>query len=89
MTFEDGDSKILSKVRGERNVVASLVSLCQKEHREGTPWLLIRGNNLEQAAKLRDACTAALGDGPVLEYPVGGVIAINAGPNLIGLVYRT
>ena len=49
------DSKILSKVRGERNVVASLVSLCQKEHREGTPWLLIRGNNLEQAAKLRDA----------------------------------
>lgn len=23
-----------------------------------------------------------------LEYPIGGVVSINAGPNLIGLVYR-
>ena len=89
MTFEGGDSKILSKVRGEKNVIASLVDLCQKERRAGTPWLLIRGNNPEQAARLKDACTAALGEGPALEYPIGGVIAINAGPNLIGLVYRT
>ena len=89
MTFEGGDSKILSKVRGEKNVIASLVDLCRKERRDGTPWLLIRGNNLEQAARLKDACTAALGEGPALEYPIGGVIAINAGPNLVGLIYRT
>ena len=89
MTFEGGDSKILSKVRGEKNVIASLVDLCRKERRDGTPWLLIRGNNLEQAARLKDACTAALGEGPALEYPIGGVIAINAGPHLVGLLYRT
>ena len=89
MTFEGGDSKILSKVRGEKNVIAALADLCQKERRANTPWLLIRGNNLEQAAKLRDTCTAALGEAPALEYPIGGVIAINAGPNLVGLVYRT
>ena len=89
MTFEGGDSKILSKVRGEKNVIASLVDLCRKERRDGTPWLLIRGNNLEQAARLKDACTAALGESPALEYPIGGVIAINAGPNLVGLIYRT
>lgn len=89
MTFEDGESKILSKVRGEKNVISALADLFQKERRPDTPWLLIRGNNPEQADRLRDACTAAAGEGPTLEYSIGGVIAINAGPNLVGLVYRT
>ena len=31
----------------------------------------------------------ALGEAPVLRYSIGGVIAINAGPNLVGLIYRT
>ena len=30
-----------------------------------------------------------LGGEPAMEYYIGGVIAINAGPNLVGLVYRT
>ena len=89
MTFEDGESKILSKVRGEKNVISTLVDLCQKERRAGTPYLLVRGNNQEQSARLREACQAALGEDAALEYPIGGVIAINAGPNLVGIVYRT
>ncbi|MCI8422566.1 MAG: DegV family protein [Lawsonibacter sp.] len=89
MTFTDGESKILSKVRGEKNVVASITALCKKERRPGTPFLLIRGNNLEQAAKLEEACRQELGEAPALQFPIGGVIAINAGPNLVGLVYRT
>lgn len=89
MTFEDGESKILSKVRGEKNVIATLLSLCQKERQAGSPYLIIRGNNLEQAEQLLVACRAQLGEEPALEYPIGGVVSINAGPNLIGLVYRT
>lgn len=88
MTFTDGESKIVSKVRGEKTVISTLVDLCQKEKAPGSPYLLIRGNNREQSAKLREACLRALGEGPALEYPIGGVIAINAGPNLVGLVYR-
>ena len=89
MTFEDGQSKILAKVRGEKNVVASLVDLCRQERCPGTPYLLIRGNNGEQAGKLAEACRQKLGEEPALTYRIGGVIAINAGPNLIGLCYRT
>ena len=89
MTFEDGDSKILTKVRGEKNVIPTLLELCRKERREGTPYLLIRGNNDQQSAKLHEAAVQALGAEPALDYPIGGVIAINAGPNLVGIIYWT
>ena len=88
MTFENGDSKILTKVRGEKNVIPALLELCQKNRQPGTSYLVITGNNREQAARLEAESTALLGAPPDLTYPIGGVIAINAGPNLIGLVYR-
>ena len=88
MTFAGGESKILAKIRGEKNVIATLTQLCKKERRSGTPYLLIRGNNLEQASRLKEACRLELGEEPALEYPVGGVVSINAGPNLVGMVYR-
>ena len=88
MTFQDGDSKILSKVRGEKNVISSLTEMCKKEREPGSPYLLIRAGNAEQADRLREACVQALGEAPAMEYFIGGVIAINAGPNLIGLIYR-
>ena len=89
MTFTGGESKILSKVRGEKAVVAKLAEMCKNERRPGTPYLMIQGNNDEQSARLLDACRQALGEEPTLSYHIGGVIAINAGPNLIGVIYRT
>ena len=88
MTFEEGASKVLSKVRGEKNVIPALLELCQKTRAPGTPYLVIEGNNREQAARLEEESAKALGAPAEMTYPIGGVIAINAGPNLIGLVYR-
>ena len=89
MTFQDGESKILAKVRGEKNVIPTMLDLCQKDRRAGTPYLLVRGNNAAQSDKLHQQAAETLGQEPVLDYPIGGVIAINAGPNLIGIVYWT
>ena len=88
MTFENGDSKVLSKVRGEKNVVSALLELCQKTREPGTPYLVIEGNNREQAARLEEESARILGAPADMTYHIGGVIAINAGPNLSGLVYR-
>ena len=88
MTFEAGNSKVLSKVRGEKNVVPALLELCEKTRQPGTPYLVIKGSNQEQAARLAEESAARFGAPADMVYPVGGVIAINAGPNLIGLVYR-
>ena len=65
-----------------------MVELCKKERRPGTPYLLIRGNNAAQADRLLEVCQQELGEAPALDYYIGGVIAINAGPNLVGLIYR-
>lgn len=89
MTFTDGESKILAKVRGEKAVAAKLAEMCRNERRPGTPYLMIRGNNAEQSEKLLEVCRQELGEEPALSYHIGGVIAINAGPNLIGIIYRT
>ena len=88
MTFTDGESKILAKVRGEKAVAARLVEMCKAERKPGTPYLMIQGNNAEQSAKLLDLCRQQLGEEPALSFRIGGVIAINAGPNLIGVIYR-
>ena len=89
MTFEEGASKSLAKVRGEKGVVTALVEQCRAEARPDSPILIVRGNNEGQAEKLADACRKELGREPDLTYFVGGVVAANAGPNLVGLVYRT
>ena len=88
MTFANGESKILSKVRGEKAVAAKLADMCKNGRREGTPYLLIQGNNQEQSERLLELCRQELGEEPAMSYPIGGVIAINAGPNLIGVIYR-
>ena len=88
MTFTNGESKILAKVRGEKAVVAKLAEMCRAERRAGTPYLMIQGSNREQSDRLLEVCRQELGEEPALSYFIGGVIAINAGPNLIGIIYR-
>ena len=87
MTFVDGESKILAKVRGEKAVVSKLAEMCKNERKPGTPYLMIGGNNAEQSGRLLDQCRLELGEEPALSFQIGGVIAINAGPNLIGVIY--
>lgn len=89
MTFDDGESKVLNKVRGEKAVIKTLVELCQSQRKPGTPYLLIRGNNASQFEALQTACAQTLGEEPALTYPLGCIVAINAGPNVVGMVYRT
>jgi len=88
MTFEEGASKVVSKVRGEKAVIPAMLKMCQEEREEGSPYLIIRADNPVQADLLSETCAQQLGQEPAMEYYIGGVIAINAGPNLMGLVYR-
>ena len=81
-------SKVLTKVRGEKNVIPTLLEMCQKTREPNTPYLVVRAGNPEQAERMIDACAQALGQPADLIYEIGGVIAINAGPNLVGLIYR-
>lgn len=88
MTFEDGQSKVITKVRGEKNVIPTLLNLCKEERDESAPYLLIRADREDQSDLLSQACAQEFGAAPALEYYLGAIIAINAGPNLAGIVYR-
>ena len=88
MTFEDGQSKVLTKVRGEKNVIPTMLQLCKENREENSPYMIIRADLPYQADLLAQTCTREFGCAPALDYCIGAIIAINAGPNLIGLVYR-
>lgn len=88
ITFEDGESKVVSKIRGEKKIVKELLEMVKSDRVEGTPYILVYGNNDEQYAKLRESCIEALGEAPVLEYPIGCVIGINTGPNIVAVIYK-
>lgn len=89
ITFEDGEARIMDKARGERKAIAKLVETCLRERRPGTNYALVHGKNEEAYARLKEACAQALDQPPVAEYPVGCVIAINTGSDMVGILYRT
>lgn len=88
MTFENGESKILSKVRGEKNIIPAILERCRKTRQAASPYMVIKADNAPMADALIRACEEEFGAPADMVYPIGGVIAINAGPNLIGVVYR-
>ena len=89
ITFEAGEARIIGKVRGERKAISALVEQCQKERRPGTNYALVYGSNQEAFRALKEACAQIMDQPPIAEYPVGCVIAINTGPDMIGILYRT
>lgn len=89
ITFEDGEAKIIGKVRGEHKAITALVDQCRKERRPGTNYALVYGNNAEAFTALKEACAQMMDKPPIAEYPVGCVIAINTGPDMVGILYRT
>ena len=90
ITFEDGEAKIIGKVRGEQKAIAALLDACIKERRPGTSYTLIHGGNPEAHARLKEAhAQAAMDQPPLTDYEVGCVISINTGPNMVGMIYRT
>ena len=89
ITFEDGEAKIVSKIRGEQQAIQGVLEICKRERRAGTPYMIVYGNNKEKYAQLRQACIEQFGQEPEIEYPVGCIIAMNTGPNMIAVIYLT
>lgn len=89
ITFEEGDAKIVGKVRGEQKAIETLVNTCLKERKPGSNYCIVYGNNREAYHRLKEACAKVMDQPPLTDYEVGCVISINTGPNMIGLIYRT
>lgn len=87
ITFEDGESKVLSKVRGEAKTMAAVLDMAKKEKKDGTPYMLVYGAAEDSYAKFKKMAVKEFGK-PALEYSVGSVISLNSGPEIFAIIYR-
>ena len=88
ITFEGGEVKTLSKIRGKKKAVSALIELCKQERRPGTPYVVARAADDEEAERLMQAACTELDQPPELMFYLGCIITINIGPEAIGIIYH-
>ena len=89
ITFEDGDSKILDKVRGEKSIVPAIVKLATQNMIPQTHYAIITGSVKEHGEELQAEMEKAVGYAPSLVAPAGAAISINAGPDVVACLLYT
>ncbi|MGN0634433.1 MAG: DegV family protein [Oscillospiraceae bacterium] len=84
------DNKIVtnSKVRGDKNIIPEILKLTLDEMIPQTPYAVIYGSDRSCGEELAAALTKKLGYPPVEFYQIGAAIAINAGPKVVGSVFK-
>ncbi len=82
----DGEIKIISKVRGDKNIVPKLCSLaCERREKPGTPFFTLRAIGPEPAQELSAVLEKQWKQSSQGIYYAGASITINAGPRLVGV----
>lgn len=89
ITFKDGEAVIVSKVRGEKNVINKLIEITKAERKPGSSYAIVHGSNDDAYQRLKEHCEGQFDIPPMTDYEVGCIIAINAGPNMVGIIHRT
>ncbi len=88
MRIQDNQIVTNSKVRGDKNVIPEIVKLTLEEMIPQTPYCIVYGSNKENAEELASQLTKKLGYPPAEMYQIGAAIAINAGPTVVGSIFK-
>ncbi len=87
MQIKDQEIHDVGKIRGEKNIIKSVVDHSAAEMKQGAPYCVVYGNNPESAEELSAAMTAKVGYGPAFTCQIGAEIAANAGPKVVGVLF--
>lgn len=84
------DNKIVteSKVRGDKAIVPKILNLTVKEMIPKTPYCIVYGNDDTVKDEMAEAMTKAVGYPPEDAYQIGAAITINAGPKVVGVIFK-
>ncbi len=88
LSFDNGDSVTLAKPRGDKKLISEMLRIMKSEMEEDSPYYVIKSDPEDKNQLMIDEAEKAIGRPCTLSYYVGGVIAINGGPDLTGLIYR-
>lgn len=84
----DGEMEIVTKVRGEKALIPALIQKAQETMVPQTPYFMVKGFSEKEGGDLVQAAKKQLGYDGIDIYPVGAAIAINAGPQVIGIIVK-
>lgn len=87
ITFENGESKILEKVRGEKAAFKKIIEMFHEQSVPGKPYAMAKAANTEAAASLRSALQAELNTDTINDFFLGCIISLNIGQNAVGIIY--
>ncbi len=86
--IKKGVSTTDAKVRGDKAVIPKVVEITANRIIPQTPYCLVYADNDEQEKELAKELTKKLGYPPEMSFRIGGVIAANAGPDLVGAFFK-
>lgn len=88
IAFEDGDAVTFGKVRGEKAIIPALMKKIKSEMIPKTPYILLYGTSKEVADQMGAEMEKEFGYPCEMKVPIGAAISINAGPKVLGVVFR-
>lgn len=89
ITFIDGHSKVLTKIRGEKKLPQAIFDLVEADREPDSPYFLAYTGNMEAFERMKEVFDEKMDIPAEFSFPLGCVIATNAGPNSIAVVYRS
>lgn len=84
----DGGSKIMSKVRGDKNIIPKLMECIEAEMTPQTPYVMLMGKNDALAKQLEKEMIKKFGYKAEYYCKIGAAVAANAGNDLVGVACR-
>lgn len=84
----DGVSCVEKKVRGDKNIIPSLIALMEERMIPKTPYCVLSGKDDTYANELAKELTKKFGYPPAHLFHIGAAVTINAGPDVVGVVIR-
>ena len=84
-----GENKMIAKTRGDKNLIPKMAQLYadMAEDVKGD-YIIAYGDNPEQGKELAAAIKKISGKAPYIIAPIGSVVAVNAGPKMLGVGFK-
>ena len=78
-----------AKVRGDKTLIPKILDLTTNEMIPKTPYCVVYGNDQGVADEMTAAMTKAVGYPPAQTFRIGAEIAVNAGPKVVGVIFKS
>lgn len=87
ISLTDGVSTVRQKIRGDKDVMPTMVKYVQENRDPNDMWYAIVTSNDDTCEELAALCTQQWGVPPVGKYKLGAAVATNTGPDAVAIVF--